>query len=175
MEKGSVKLLLAGAGALFIFGCSLGFLLGQTGSINKNKSPFAENMIPMKVVADSSARAATTTIRWAGYTSTTYDGLLGKGAPTGVKAGSQICQANYAGSYWAESADIIYLGSQYPWTQTAWLQDYYADVNLDCAHFGGNSGAQGGTLVDTKTIYPAGTNSGWACSNSLYLACVHKP
>lgn len=116
--------------------------------------------------------AATTGIRWAGYSTSTYNGKVSSiVSRVGLRAANDICNNLYPGSYWAGADDIIHLGTQYPWTQNAWLQDYYYDQNKDCGHWSDGSAAKNGTYVSTVSIFAFGT----ACNNSFYLACVYRP
>jgi|SRR5882724_5049639 len=117
-----------------------------------------------------SLHAATTSIRWAGYSTTTYTGGVGDGR--GIKSGNQICNANYPGSYWARSTDILKLGSQYPWSRTIWLSDLVADSSNDCAHWTSGSGNTG-AYADAVSVYDF--SQGTACSNPNYLGCVYQP
>jgi hypothetical protein len=114
-------------------------------------------------------RAATTGIRWAGYSTTTYQGNLGG---TGFKSANQICNANYAGSHWANASEIIALGTKYPWTQNAWVAQFYFDVAKDCTHWSDNTGTKKGDYVGTQTYFGEG---GAACNNPFYLPCVYRP
>lgn len=119
--------------------------------------------------------AATTTVRWAGYSTTTYDGDLGGGITNrGVKGGNGICQANYPGSVWARSPDIIGLGSQYPWTQNAWIGDFYFITIYDCFHYTSNNVGDFGTCVNTLTVYK-GDQSACGCTETKYIPCVYLP
>lgn len=119
--------------------------------------------------------AATTTIRWAGYTTTTYSGTLGDAvAERGVRAGASICQANYSGSVWADADQIIKLGTSYPWTQAVWLADFYGIPTYDCFHYTDGTVSRFASCADTKSIYP-GSQSVCSCNVARYLPCVYIP
>ena len=170
MGKGAAKLLIVLAVGLAAADVSIFFFRAQRG----NGSVDIAGIVSTGADENSIVRAATTTVRFAGYTTTTYTGAVGNGSVLGLKAGSAICNANYPGSYWGDTDDVITAGSKYPWTLSAWIQNYYAATNLDCGHWG-DSTQPGGTLADTKTIYPGGTNSGWSCSARFNLACFYRP
>lgn len=119
--------------------------------------------------------AATTSIRWAGYTTTTYNGALGDlFNRRGIRAGADICQANYSGSVWADASALLKLGTSYPWTNSVWLADFYGDPTADCYHYTDFSNTRYGTCADTKSVYP-GAQSVCACNEAKYLPCVYIP
>jgi hypothetical protein len=119
--------------------------------------------------------AATTTIRWAGYSTSTYTGNIGN-LSTGLKAGNQICNANYPGSHWANSLEITKIGSSYPWTSTAWIANLYIATSSDCVHFTSNNNTYFGSTVTSATFFPGGDHlNASTCGNFWKLACVFTP
>ncbi len=129
-----------------------------------------------KISTDSYVWAATTTVRWAGYTTTTFDGSMWKGGtPSSIKTGNIWCNAAYSGSVWADAEELVKLGASYPWTQSVWLADVTYALETSCFHYQSNSASYTGSFADGNTLYAGGAVNSPACSNSYYLPCVYTP
>ncbi|MEK7607970.1 MAG: hypothetical protein AAB495_00070 [Patescibacteria group bacterium] len=107
---------------------------------------------------------ATSSVSFAGYTSTTFNGSLG-----GLKGGNQKCQNDYPGSVWASIDNIRLLGSRYPWSVAIWVQ---AVSSIDPSRFCLNW-TDTGTFSAVQLAGNGAINTGVGCSTPTYLACVY--
>jgi hypothetical protein len=85
----------------------------------------------------------------------------------GAKAANAACHSNYSGSHWANTSEIIRLGSSYPWTATAWLAQMTGDITTDCYHWQNADVSRTGAVVSASTFEPL------ACNGAYKLACVY--
>ncbi len=71
-----------------------------------------------KSYVDSQISASSSSLSFAGYTSSAYNGNMWR-----IKWMNQKCNAQYTGSRVCGYDDIINLWSNYPWTENVWIHD----------------------------------------------------
>ncbi|MEK7607972.1 MAG: hypothetical protein AAB495_00080 [Patescibacteria group bacterium] len=140
-----------------LFTVSTSGLITATNRITGVSTPTASTDAATKGYVDS----VNVPTRWAGYSTTTYDGAIG-GGTGGVRKGNIICNSNYSGSHWASMSELMALGSNYPWTYSVWLMD-----GSSCLSWATNSVSYQGGVMSTTNV------TSDACISSYRLACTY--
>ena len=146
-------------------------------------TPTASNDAATKGYVDAALRS--TCLRWAGYTTATYNGNLG-----GLIGAEQKCNASWPGSHWLSMREILKLGSSYPWSKSVWLPGidnkfiagYFWDPLLVAGHSVSARNCTTAwkpwtTSVNTFGGFVLGLNC-WIdlgnCASQYYLACGYQ-
>ena len=142
-----------------------------------------------KSYVDSQISASSSSLSFAGYTSSAYNGNM-----WGIKWMNQKCNAQYTGSRVCGYDDVVQLWVDYPWTENVWIPwaivssvQYYYDSNNTthytkdgsnvtigasrfptCGIFNNSNSAFVWTLLNTTTIVSFPT-----CNNANKLACCN--
>ena len=140
-----------------------GYLDLNSNRIINLATPTAAGDAATKGYVDSAI--GTSSVMWAGYTTTTYNG--GRGS---WKNANSICEANYASSVFADFDDIRMLGNRYPYGTTVWLNILSGGANDgNCEGWTSQSSLDTGVYVDTNGYIDTS-----GCNNAYNFACVYR-
>ena len=115
-------------GAIYYFGGNVGIntttpsgaKLVVNGTISAS-TPVNDSDVTTKAWVLANAGGVT----WKGYTASTYTG----GNTGGLKGMNNKCDTNYSGSHACTYDEIVRLGTNYPWSSTAWAHDAFITVS----------------------------------------------